>query len=44
MPKVEGAVFNSRLLRQTIERSLRGAFTRTIDAEGLRFEMVVSAR
>lgn len=41
--KAEGTGFGSRLLRQTIERSLGGRFARTIDASGLRFEMVVPA-
>ncbi len=40
----EGTGFGSRLLKQTIERSLRGNFSRTIDSEGLRFEMSVPAR
>ena len=40
-PKVDGTGFGSRLLRQTIERSLGGRFDRVIDAEGLRFEMTV---
>ena len=39
--KAEGTGFGSRLLKQTIERSLGGRFERTIDASGLRFEMVV---
>lgn len=39
--KVEGTGFGSRLLKQTIERSLGGRFERTIDASGLRFELVV---
>lgn len=42
-PKVNGTGFGSRLLRQTIERSLGGSFDRIIDAEGLRFEMIVPA-
>lgn len=42
--KGEGTGFGSRLLKQTIERSLRGHFTRTIDGDGLRFEMSVPAR
>jgi len=40
-PKAEGTGFGSRLLRQTIERSLGGRFDRTIDAGGLRFAMTV---
>ncbi len=40
-PKPEGTGFGSRLLRQTIERSLGGRFERVIDASGLRFEMSV---
>lgn len=40
-PKVNGTGFGSRLLRQTIERSLGGRFNRIIDADGLRFEMTV---
>lgn len=43
-PEAGGTGFGSRLLRQTIERSLRGTFTRTIDAGGLRFAMVVPIR
>lgn len=39
--KGEGTGFGSRLLKQTIERSLRGRFSRTIDGDGLRFEMSV---
>ena len=39
--KSDGTGFGSRLLKQTIERSLRGNFRRTIDDRGLRFEMVV---
>lgn len=39
--KVDGTGFGSRLLKQTIERSLAGRFRRDIDARGLRFEMVV---
>ena len=41
--KGEGTGFGSRLLKQTIERSLRGRFSRTIDGDGLRFEMSVPA-
>ena len=41
--KAEGTGFGSRLLKQTIERSLGGRFERTIDADGLRFEMVVES-
>lgn len=37
----DGTGFGSRLLRQTIERSLRGRFERTIDAGGMHFAMVV---
>lgn len=37
----EGTGFGSRLLRQTIERTLRGRFKRTIDPDGMRFEMAV---
>ena len=40
-PKPAGTGFGSRLLKQTIERSLGGRFERSIDARGLRFEMVV---
>ncbi len=36
-----GTGFGSRLLKQTIERSLRGRFTRSIDDTGLHFEMSV---
>lgn len=39
--KTEGSGFGSRLLQQTIERSLRGRFRRTLDGRGLHFEMVV---
>ena len=39
----DGGGFGSRLLKQTVERSLGGRFTRTIDATGLRFEMRVPA-
>lgn len=39
----DGGGFGSRLLRQTIERSLGGSFTHEIDASGLRFEMRVPA-
>ncbi|MFC6790873.1 sensor histidine kinase [Methylobacterium komagatae] len=39
--KAEGTGFGSRLLKQTIERSLRGSFQRTIDGDGLHFEMTV---
>ncbi|WP_267358584.1 MULTISPECIES: sensor histidine kinase [unclassified Methylobacterium] len=39
--KAEGTGFGSRLLRQTIERSLAGRFDRTIDDGGLHFRMVV---
>lgn len=42
--KADGTGFGSRLLKQTIERSLRGRFHRTIDAGGLRFEMTVPLR
>ena len=41
--KAEGTGFGSRLLRQTIERSLGGRFERTIDASGLHFEMLIPA-
>ena len=41
--KVSGTGFGSRLLKQTIERSLGGRFERRIDASGLRFDMVVGA-
>ncbi|MCJ2012250.1 sensor histidine kinase [Methylobacterium sp. J-076] len=40
-PKADGTGFGSRLLRQTIERSLGGRFERVIDGEGLHFEMTV---
>lgn len=40
-PKPDGTGFGSRLLRQTIERSLGGRFERVIDAGGLHFEMSV---
>lgn len=39
--KPAGTGFGSRLLKQTIERSLGGRFERDIRASGLRFEMVV---
>lgn len=39
--KAAGTGFGSRLLRQTVERSLGGRFDRSINADGLRFEMVV---
>ncbi|CAO4181231.1 HWE histidine kinase domain-containing protein [Methylorubrum populi] len=39
--KVAGTGFGSRLLKQTIERSLGGRFERDIGAGGLLFEMVV---
>ena len=42
--KADGTGFGSRLLKQTIERSLAGRFERTIDAAGLRFTMVVPVR
>ncbi len=42
--KSAGTGFGSRLLKQTIERSLGGRFERSIDADGLSFEMTVSAR
>ena len=42
--RAEGTGFGSRLLTQTIERSLGGRFRRTIDADGLHFEMVVPTR
>ena len=42
--KAEGTGFGSRLLKQTIERSLRGSFQRTIDSDGLHFEMTVPLR
>ncbi|AWI87063.1 histidine kinase [Methylobacterium sp. DM1] len=42
--KSAGTGFGSRLLKQTIERSLGGRFKRSIDADGLRFEMTVDAR
>ena len=42
--KADGTGFGSRLLKQTIERSLAGRFERTIDAAGLHFRMVVPAR
>ncbi|MEE7505732.1 sensor histidine kinase [Methylobacterium sp. C33D] len=41
VPKADGTGFGSRLLKQTIERSLGGRFERTIDGSGLRFEMAV---
>ncbi|NEU12779.1 histidine kinase [Methylobacterium sp. BTF04] len=41
--KSDGTGFGSRLLTQTIERSLQGRFTRTIDARGVRVEIVVPA-
>lgn len=37
----DGTGFGSRLLRQTIERSLRGSFERTITEGGMRFAMTV---
>lgn len=37
----DGTGFGSRLLRATIERSLRGQFMRTITEDGMRFEMTV---
>ena len=40
-PKADGTGFGSRLLCQTIERSLGGRFERVIDANGLHFEMSV---
>jgi two-component sensor histidine kinase len=43
-PKPAGTGFGSRLLSQTIERSLGGRFDRTIDADGLHFAMTVPAR
>lgn len=39
----DGGGFGSRLLRQTIERSLGGSFVREIGGTGLRFEMRVPA-
>lgn len=42
-PRADGTGFGSRLLRQTIERSLGGRFERTIDAGGLHFAMTVPA-
>lgn len=39
--KADGTGFGSRLLKQTIERSLWGRFERTIDDAGLHFEMTV---
>ena len=36
-----GTGFGSRLLKQTIERSLKGSFTRSIGDDGLHFEMSV---
>jgi two-component sensor histidine kinase len=42
-PKAGGTGFGSRLLRQTIERSLGGRFDRAIGPEGLHFEMSVPA-
>jgi len=42
--KVEGTGFGSRLLKQTIERSLRGSFQRIIDDGGLHFAMVVPVK
>ncbi|MFG5121745.1 HWE histidine kinase domain-containing protein [Methylorubrum sp. POS3] len=42
-PKADGTGFGSRLLRQTIERSLGGRFERVIDADGLHFDMTVPA-
>ncbi|WP_018044614.1 sensor histidine kinase [Methylobacterium sp. 88A] len=41
--KAEGTGFGSRLLKQTIERSLSGKFERTIDDGGLHFRMIVPA-
>lgn len=41
--KADGTGFGSRLLKHTIERSLRGRFRRVIDGSGLHFEMVVPA-
>lgn len=40
----DGTGFGSRLLRQTIERSLRGSFARTITEGGMRFAMTVPIR
>lgn len=40
-PGSDGTGFGSRLLRQTIERSLRGHFDRTISEGGMRFAMTV---
>jgi len=39
--RADGTGFGSRLPRQTIERSLRGRFERTIDGGGMHFGMVV---
>lgn len=39
--KSDGTGFGSRLLKQTIERSLAGRFERTIDGGGLHFRMTV---
>ena len=39
--KADGTGFGSRLLRQTIERSLAGRFQRTIDDGGLHFRRIV---
>ncbi|GJD74683.1 sensor histidine kinase [Methylobacterium goesingense] len=39
--KVDGTGFGSRLLKQTIERSLLGRYRRIIDESGLQFEMVI---
>ena len=36
-----GTGFGSRLLKQTIERSLKGTFTRSIDEHGLHFGMFI---
>jgi two-component sensor histidine kinase len=41
VPKADGTGFGSRLLKQTIERSLGGRFERAIDGKGLRFAMVI---
>jgi two-component sensor histidine kinase len=43
-PGSAGTGFGSRLLKQTIERSLNGHFERTIDAAGLHFSMSAPAR
>lgn len=42
--KADGTGFGSRLLTQTIERSLAGQFQRTIDDAGLHFRMIVPIR